>query len=468
MPTTIDDTPTTRIAPRLAPSPVRRRTRPALFASVLLVLAVASAYLVAVIALRLDQLFLPGNELALPAAFQVVPGLSTDGGGASALTERINILVLGLDRRPSEGNEPTRSDSMFVVTLDPATKTGGVLSIPRDLWVELPDGKGGYFEDRINTAYRYGGMANYRGGPLQAARDAVQYTFPQIRIDYEVAIDFSAFIKMIDALGGIDIQVTEGFQYIERVSVDDRNGVLPSFKPGVDHMNGERALYYSRYRGGIDGDLGRIRRQQQVMLAVANKVISLDAFGRAPDLWSRFKDSVDTDVPSYRVPGIALLAKQVGLDKVIMRSLGEVTHEVITDGGADVLVADPADMARIVSDIFYDPKLRQDAAIVEVQNATTRAGLATATADYLIQRGLRPTAVTVTTATTAAQDETVILSYGSKEYTAQRLAEWLGIPASRIRVVREPRPAAGGPDLLVILGRDAKAPSAPATGATAR
>jgi polyisoprenyl-teichoic acid--peptidoglycan teichoic acid transferase len=467
MPTTIDDTPTTRIAPRQAPAPTRRRTRPALFASVLLLLAAASAYLVAVIALRLDHLVLPGNELALPGAFQVVPGLSAEGSSGSALTERINILVLGLDRRPSEGSEPTRSDSMFVVTLDPATKTGGVLSIPRDLWVELPDGQGGYFEDRINTAYRYGGTANYRGGPLQAAHDAVQHNFPQIRIDYEIAIDFSSFIKMIDTLGGIDIQVTEAFQYTERVSVDDRNGVLPSFKVGTEHMNGERALYYSRYRGGIDGDLGRIRRQQQVMLAVANKVISLDAFGRAPELWSRFKDSVDTDVPSFRVPGIALLAKQVGLDKVTMRSLGEVTQEVITDGGADVLVADPADMARIIGDIFYDPKLRQESAVIEVQNATTRAGLATATAGYLIQRGLRPTAVTVTTATTGPQDETVILSYGGKDYSAQRLAEWLGLPASRIRVVREPRPA-GGPDLLVILGRDAKMPSAPTTGATAR
>jgi LCP family protein required for cell wall assembly len=435
-----------------------------LFAVVLLVLAAASAYLVAVIALRLDAIVLPGNEIALPRAFQAVPGLSTDSASAATITSRINILVLGLDRRPSEGSDPTRSDTMFVLTLDPVSKTGGVLSIPRDLWVDIPNGRGGYFEDRINTAYRFGDINDYPGGSLQAARDTIEHNFPRIKVDYEVVIDFSSFIKIIDSLGGVDIQVTEGFQYDEAVSVDDRNGVYPVFKPGIEHMTGERALYYSRYRGGPDGDLGRIHRQQQVMVAVANKLVSADAFSHATDLWTRFHDSIQTDMPAFRVPGIALLAKQVGLDHVTMRSLGDVTHGVVTDGGADVLVADPADMAKIVNEVFYDPRLRQESATVEVQNATTRAGLATATAGALVDHGLRASAVSVATATAPSQDETVILNYRGKDYTAQQLAAWLGLPASRVRSMRDPRPA-GGADVVVVLGRDARAPTTTEVGA---
>jgi polyisoprenyl-teichoic acid--peptidoglycan teichoic acid transferase len=437
------------------------------------VLAVISGYLVVVIAVQLDELFLPGNEIALPQAFKAVPGLnsavlpSVEGASASAPGDRINVLVLGLDRRPSEGSEPTRSDSMFVLTLDPATKTGGVLSIPRDLWVEIPDGQGGVFEDRINTAFRYGGMVSYKGGPVQAARDAVEHNFPQIRIDYAVVIDFSSFIKTIDTLGGVEITITEGFRYLEPVSVDDRNGVIPVFRTGVERMTGERALYYSRFRDGPDGDLGRIRRQQQVMKAVAEQLVSADALSNAPELWGRYKDAIETDIPSYRIPGIALLAKQVGLDRVTMRSLGEVTQEAHTAGGADVLTADPTDLARVVGDLFFDAKLRQEGATVEVQNATAKNGLAKSTAGYLVQRGVGPTAINVSLATPPAQEETTILNLHGKDYTAERLAQWLGVPASRIKTVRDGR-TTEGPDIVIMLGRDAKVPVSVSGRALAR
>lgn len=445
--------------------PARRRSGAAVFASLLVLLAVISGYLVAVIAIRLDELFLPGNEIALPQAFKSVPGLGNavippteDGTPAPATpAERINVLVLGLDRRPSEGKEPTRSDTIFVLTLDPATKSGGVLSIPRDLWVEIPDGRGGFFEDRINSAYRYGGLTDYRGGAVKAARDAIEHNFPQIHIDYTVVIDFAAFIKIIDTLGGVEITITEGFRYLEPVSVDDRNGVIPVFRPGVELMNGERALYYARFRDGPDGDLGRIRRQQQVMMAVANQLVSTDALSRAAELWGRYRDAIETDIPSYRIPGLALLAKQVGLDRVTMRSLGEVTREAHTAGGADVLTADPADLARVVGELFGDPRLRQESAAIEIQNATTRAGLAKSAASLLIRHGLMPDAITVSSLTPAPQDETTILNLRGKDYTAEQLARWLGVPPSRIKTVRDGR-LPEGPDIVVILGRDAKVP----------
>jgi LCP family protein required for cell wall assembly len=299
-------------------------------------------------------------------------------------------------------------------------------------------------------------MTDYKGGAIQAAKDAVEHNFPQIRVDYTVVIDFASFIKIIDTLGGVEITITEGFRYLEPVSVDDRNGVIPVFRPGVERMTGERALYYARFRDGPDGDLGRIRRQQQVMMAVARQVVSTDALSNAPELWNRYKDAIETDIPSYRIPGLALLAKQVGLDRVAMRSLGEVTREAHTAGGADVLTADPADLARVVGELFYDPKLRQERATIEVQNATTRNGLARSAAGYLVQRGLGPEAISVSPLTPAAQEETTILNLHGKDYTAERLAQWFGVPTSRVKTVRES--AATGPDIIVILGRDAKVP----------
>ena len=298
---------------------------------------------------------------------------------------------------------------------------------------------------------------------MQAVRDTMAQNFPQIRIDYQIAVDFASFIRIIDTLGGIDVDVTEAFHYDEAVSVDGGVEDFPAYDVGIEHMNGQRALYYSRYRGGIDGDLGRIRRQQQVMLAVAQHVVALDAFGRAPDLWARFKDAVDTDVPAFRVPGIALLTKQIGLDRIVMRSLGEVTREVITDGGADVLVATPTDMARVVAGVFADPRLRQEAAVIEVQNAAGRNGLATATATYLSQKGLAAADISVTTATQGMAEETVVYNLHGKDFTTRQIADWLGLPSSRVRFLNDPAvaPLTRHADVLVVLGRDARAPQLP-------
>ena len=437
-------------------------SRAFILAAALLLLAVASAYVVAGVAVRLDQVFFPGNDVGLPAQLRRLPGLAhalrpgEHPAGAAAAGGRINLLVLGLDRRPWEPAEAARTDSMFVLTLDPATRTSGVLSIPRDLWVRVPDGEGGFVEDRINTAYRYGSLNAYGGGGLRAARDTVEHNFPQIRIDYVAAVDFASFIRIVDALGGIDVWVEEGFRYRDGVTGNGQ-GVVVTFQPGLDHMDGTRALQYVRFREAPDGDLGRIRRQQQVLLAVADRLLSLDGSVRAADLWGQFRDAVETDIPAYRVPGIALLAKQIGPDHVTMRSLGDVARPKRTAGGADVLVADPLAAAALVGELFADPRLHRDAARVEIQNGTARTGLARAAANSFIERGLLPSLVTTANSLTT-QDETVVLNLGGKDYTAQRIADWLGLPRSRIRAAQAP-PSASSADIVVILGRDARVPS---------
>ncbi|MEK7215980.1 MAG: LCP family protein, partial [Chloroflexota bacterium] len=118
--------------------------------------------------------------------------------------ERVNILLMGVDRRPDEGSgATTRTDTMMVLTYDPFSKTAGLLSIPRDTYVPIPIRPGFVLQDRINTATVYGEVYKYPGGGVELARDVVQYNLG-VHIHYCVMLDFDAFRRLIDTLGGID------------------------------------------------------------------------------------------------------------------------------------------------------------------------------------------------------------------------------------------------------------------------
>ncbi len=115
--------------------------------------------------------------------------------------ERVNILVLGVDQRPGESG-PWRTDTMMVLSVDPESKSAGILSIPRDLWVEIP----GYGSDRINTAYVYGDLNKVPGGGPALAKKTVQYNLGE-PIHYYLRVNFAAFQQVIDLIGGVDIYV---------------------------------------------------------------------------------------------------------------------------------------------------------------------------------------------------------------------------------------------------------------------
>ena len=120
-----------------------------------------------------------------------------------AAGERVNVLFLGIDRRPSE-KCPCRTDTMMLATLDPKTLSAGLVTIPRDLYVPIPE----VGENRINTANFYGEQYKYPGGGPALAKKAVEYNLGR-RVHYYVLVDFGGFRRAIDALGGIDIDVRE-------------------------------------------------------------------------------------------------------------------------------------------------------------------------------------------------------------------------------------------------------------------
>lgn len=419
-----------------------------------LVLVGVAAWLSLVIITRIDDLFFPGS--ALP-----VGGLGNLPGVQEGVEEgQVNFLIMGLDRRPREGDVATRTDTMFVLTIDKKTKLAGILGIPRDLWVEIPNKTGnGYYEQRINTAYASGENGDYSGGGAGLVKRVVERNLG-IPIDHYVVIDFRGFIKVIDDLGGIDIYVEDAVDdpyYSETELPGDYHPL--HFKVGQQHMDGQTALDYSRTRFD-SSDLDRIHRQQQVIFAAIDKalqrrMVSVDGL---TSLWKRYKSAIDTDVSDPQTPGFASLAAQIDPKNIAALSLGPATVPYTTVDGADVLLIDKDIVQQIVAALFSGQQVEANAATVEVQNSSGTDGLATQVANYFTEFGFSPDSVSATSASDGTvESETQIIDFTGKDSTAQRVAALLGVPANQIRPATAADQAlatVANVDIVVVLGQD--------------
>jgi LCP family protein required for cell wall assembly len=425
--------------------------------------AAATFYFALVVATQADKFFLPGNEIDVPGLSRL-PGVDSGQPEVASIEERINILVMGLDRRVDEpkGN-PTRTDTMFVVTVDPYSKTAGVFSIPRDLWVEIPDGEGGYFKERINVAYEYGPLKNYPGGGPGLAIATIEHNF-DMKIDHYVVLDFVGFMELVDEVGGIDVDVKEAIwdpSYCNTTDCSDFQQVY--FEPGLQHMDGETALQYVRIRYGSN-DLDRIERQQDVIRATLDAALSAEMLipNRAVSIYNKFRDAVDTDISAFKVPGLALLAQDIPPENIVNISLASAVQGGYA-GDAAVLFPIWDQIEVLKAQLFFDGELRSEAAFVEVQNGTQTPGLATSVMDYLTKQGFPETDLTIANATDGVDhQQTLIYDLAGKTYTAKKLATWLGLPISRVQEVRGDTTSVPVPesaaDIVVVLGTDARVP----------
>lgn len=182
-----------------------------------------------------------------------LPPLNLPDIGVWQGKERITILLLGIDQRPGEDPDVARTDTIMLLTLDPQTKSAGMMSIPRDLYVPLPD-RG---MDRINTAHVYGGP--------EFAKRAIEYNFG-IPIQHYARVDFTALTSLVDLVGGVDVYNDED---INDTSYPDNNYGYEPFvlAKGWHNLDGKTALKYARTRHG-SSDFSRIKRQQQVIMAL--------------------------------------------------------------------------------------------------------------------------------------------------------------------------------------------------------
>jgi len=442
------------------------------------IFGVLAFYMSLVVVSQASGIFFPGNEPDL-GVLSVVPGVKSNEAPEVVTPEdRINILFLGLDQRRDEpDDQPYRTDSVLVLTMDPHNKTAGVFSIPRDTWVEIPDGAGGYYEDRINVVYENGEYQyDYDDGGAGLIKETIEHNF-DIPIDYYVLLNFNNFIELIDELGGIEVDVPE---YAYDSAYNDCNECRyyeVEFLPGPEHMDGPRALAYARIRKS-DNDFKRIERQQVVIQATAQRAMDLGTvLPNALDLYKRYKDSVRTDISDSKIPGLALLAQQIGTQNIRMVSMAEATFPCGPScGGAAVLLWNEAKVEELKARVFSDSSvlttLEGEAATVEVLNGTETPELAGEFASFLKTQGIPSDQILIDEyAGGELTGTTLIFDRSGKVFTVQKLAEWLDLPAARVKTIPDSDiqrflDAAPGSDVVVVLGDDLHFPGGDSANTT--
>jgi len=266
--------------------------------------------------------------------------------------ERINILLLGIDKRQIEMG-PSRTDTMIVLSIDPKSGSVGMLSIPRDLWVPIP----GYGENKINVAHFIGDWKKYPGGGPALAKKTVSYNFG-FPVHYYVRLNFEGFRQVIDTIGGLDIEVPREIN--DSLYPDENFGYEPLHIPaGLIHMDGDLALKYARTRK-TDSDFNRARRQQQVIIAVKDKVLQLNLLpsllSKLPELSRTLSDVIDTDMPMDEVFQLARLAGAMDMDNIKTVIIGEsMTIPHTTPDGIWVVLPIREQIRPVIDDLFWSP-----------------------------------------------------------------------------------------------------------------
>ena len=383
-----------------------------------------------------------------------------DGGS------RVNVLFIGVDYRDWEaGTGAPRSDTMILFTLDPVTKTAGMLSIPRDMWVNIPGS--GY--GRINTAYSIGEGSKLPGGGPGLAMKTVEQ-FLGVPVNYYAQVEFNTFIEMIDTIGGIDVLVTERLR-LDPVGSGKDKIVLT---PGLRHLNGEKALAYARTRKTEGGDVDRAGRQQDVIFAIMEKVFSPDYFPtfvkQAPELYSRMSGGIHTSISFEDGVRLAYLLSEVNRNDLQMRVIDETMtiQESVIYGGQPASVLKPmTDKIRILRDEVFSTSgptsplaggedqlklVRDEAARVRVVNGTFTGDFGQRTAVYLQSLGVNVTEV----GSAGATERTVIKLYSSKLYTMRFFLYLFSLngASGTTQIKFEPNPGSTV-DVEIILGTDA-------------
>jgi LCP family protein required for cell wall assembly len=391
------------------------------------------------------------------------------GGGFSALADifhpnqlkgassgRVNILVLGIGGVGHDG--ANLSDTMMLWSINTKTKQVAMISIPRDLYVNVP----GYGYGKINSA-------NAEGGP--ALSEQVVEKVTGVPIDYYAVLDFSGFKQAVDAVGGVDINVPtplvdpyfpcdDGTKYA--------NDYCPiNFKVGLQHMDGEQALEYARSRE-TTSDFARAARQQAVILALRQKALTLSTLSnpiKLGNLIDAVGGHLKTDLQIGDMEQLASIAKGINPATVTQKVIDETgSNSLLVDATNTIPGAGSIELPRagefnysviqsFVQNIFTSGSMSQENASVSVENGSGVSGLAASVSTSLSAMGIT---VEVPTNAPSLYPQTVLYDYtdGKKPYTISYLESRFGVKAT---VTVPPSPATTGavaPDIRIILGQN--------------
>ena len=237
------------------------------------------------------------------------------GGGGPLAEGPLNVLVLGVDTRPDDPGMGSRTDTIMLVQVVPKTGDVKVLSVPRDLYVEVEPGE----KDRINAAYNYGG--------IEQTVDVLE-NYSGVTIDHYAIVDFDGFREIIETMDG--------------VRVDVGHDVFPEkwhMGEGVQRLGGRKALFYARYRGTSGGDLDRMERQRQLVAALRSKALQWNIVEKLPAAMKVMNENVQTDLDLDGAVALGQVLIRRGKHAEVTSEQLEGTPKTLSDGD-EVLVPD--------------------------------------------------------------------------------------------------------------------------------
>ncbi len=378
---------------------------------------------------------------------------------------RVNILLLG---KGGEGHTaPDLTDTLVLASIDPIAKEAALLSIPRDLYVKTED----HGSMKINSVYATAKNSVLNGrrrdnqaeeaekAGLTAVKAAVEDSMG-VPVHYYTMVDFEAFRRAIDTVGGITINVPERLYDASVAWENNWNPVIA--EKGMQTFDGKRALLYARSRhGSARGDFDRAERQRLVLLALKDKVLSTGTYSnpiRISQLLDAFGDHVRTDLGLNEVMRLYEIGREIDSSKVASIGLADPPNDFVMTanvGGLSVVMPKAGngnfkEIHHYVRNNLKDGFIKNENASIIILNGTNRSGLATKKADELKSYGYNVTEVGDAPADNYQQTMLIDLRGGSKKYTRNYLEKRLGVSA------RETLPDsainAGNADFVIILG----------------
>lgn len=402
-------------------------------------------------------------------------------GGAAALQKdvdpsklrgegdgRINVLIMGRGGEGHEGADLT--DTIILASIDPIDKNAALVSIPRDLYVSVPH-QGSM---KINAVFSTGKMSvlnkysratdDIKKQADQAGYDLIESTVSNVLgvpVHYHAMVDFAGFKQAVDTVGGVDIKAPDAVR--EQMRIDGRNYIL-DVKAGQQHMDGFKALAYSRSRHtSARGDFDRSERQRLLIVALKEKIFSLGTFSnpaKISGLLSNLGSHVQTNFSVQDLSRLYDISKDIGGNKVSSIGLVDPPHDYLTTGnigGLSVVIPKAGvnnykDIQSYIRNTLKDSFIKNENASIMVLNGTQVPGLATTKSDELKSYGYNVTNVANAPTRTYANTVIVDMRNGNKKYTQRYLEQRFKVTSTGSLPDKSINP--GTADFVIILGTD--------------
>jgi len=381
----------------------------------------------------------------------------------------VYVLFTGLDLREwEEDTGPGLTDTMIVAALDPQRGTAALISLPRDLWVEIP----GYGPHKINQAFMLGEWKAYPGGGPALMMETVGDLLG-VQIDHYVQVNFDAFVTLVDAVEGVKVDVQERILVDPDPSVD---GDMKRLKTGIQVLRGDLALGYVRTRSTPEGDFGRAKRQQQVLVSLQEKLFTYKILPRLirqlPSLYRDLNEDVETNLTLKQIATLAWAARDINPEQLEatvispplvtagfnnqeqyvlfpdVESIRKVWSDLLVPTATQVPAATSDPVEEPTPELSHSEQLAAENASLAVLNGTNQPGLAGRTADFLTSQGLQ--VGRIDNADGGAR-LTKVYDYTGKPSTVAFLLDLMELSESHLY---HRAGAAEGEDIVIVLGED--------------